>query len=61
MRITFELDDGTEALLRLSAARMQLSTGRPQDPSEIAKALVREVLIDDAAEHGLTPDAARVQ
>ena len=56
MRITFDMPDSTAKLLELSAARMQLATGRRLTCSEIAMALVNEVLIDDAAEHGLTPE-----
>jgi len=57
MRITFRLPDSTAALLKLAAQRNGLATGRKQTPSEIARALVQEVLIDDATAHGLVPGA----
>ena len=57
MRISFEMPDSTAELLRRSADRISLNTGRDLTVSEIAKALVHEVLIDDATEHGLCPDA----
>jgi len=46
-------------LLRQSAERLKLQTGRDHSVHAIARALVQEVLIDDAAEHGLIPDTKR--
>lgn len=61
IRITFEMPDGTAELLRLSAERISLTTGSaPPSLDDIAKALVHEVLIDDAGMHGLTPEGQRV-
>ena len=55
MRISFTLPEGSRRLLVMAARRVSLETGRELTPSEIARALVQEVLIDDAASHGLTP------
>ena len=55
MRISFQLPAATGELLRMAAVRNGIATGKPLTPSEIAKALVQEVLIDDATMHGLTP------
>jgi len=59
MQITFRLPKSTAELLLLSAERMRLQTGREHSVHSIARALVQEVLIDDAAEHGLIPDTKR--
>lgn len=57
MRITFTMPDSTAALLLAAAARMKLETpGRAMSPHKIAKALVHEVLIDDASEYGYVPN-----
>lgn len=55
MRITFDLPDSTARLLKLSAERIKLNypRGAEQSMSEIARALVQEVLIDDAEAHGI--------
>ncbi len=55
MRIEFDLPDSVATLLRLSAERMRLAfPGRGElSPSDIAKSLVQECLIDDAEQHGI--------
>lgn len=55
MRITFDLPDSTAGLLKLSAERVRLNYPKiaEQSLSDIAKALVQEVLIDDAEAHGI--------
>lgn len=60
MRISFQLPASTAALLHMAAERNGIATGKPLTPSEIAKALVQEVLIDDATMHGLTPGVESV-
>lgn len=58
MLVQFDLPDSAALLLRMSAARMKLATGEPQSCDRIAKAIVLEVLIDDAEAHGIVQTSA---
>ena len=53
MRVSFTLPDSAAVLLRLSADRIALELGERKTPAAIARALVLEVLTDDAEMHGL--------
>lgn len=53
MRIQFDLPDGAASMLKMLAHCIERGTGEQPTPAELCRSLVIEILVDDAAAHGL--------
>ena len=57
MRITFELPSPAAELLLRLAAHIRAHAGTEPSCDAICRSLVTDILVDDAIEHGVIPEA----
>ena len=55
MRITFDLPDPAATLLLRLAAHIRAHAGTEPSCDAICRSMVVDILVDDAAEHGVIP------